>query len=852
VTPSTELGSHLSEKGQPRPDSLRVQISYELIRLLSEQLYTSPAKAIEELVVNAWDADARTCSVYVHSAIEGPDESDPRGVIAVFDDGHGMSEAGLRDLWHVGQSRKRDDDRPVKPKRAQIGKFGIGKLATYAVAGRITYISLVDETLLGVSVDFSSFKATSTGGEVVPVEVDVVAFDPEQLARDPDFAVAARATGQDPASLTAGDTPSWTLVVLEDLRQDALKLTAAKLRWVFSTAMPLESDFTLLLNGNEVPSVDESVEWLVNFDVSDLPDERLDTLSATTGELWKRVDGRLVAPSFPNGVSGHVRVAKESLYRPTTKRSDLGRSHGFFIRVLGRLVNEDDALFGLKPLSYSVFNRLAASLEADDLDKFLTAPREGVERGEEQTIFNQLLNSLFLHARDLYEAQRRDLSKEARRKNEGQRNYVGANLVEHPVADVLASSESGDEDDWFYLSLRAEPEQITALITSLYGAEVPRRTYLYQYDSLGASEPIVRFDPAASRFVLNIDHPIVTEFIDEEQRGRELVEVIATAEALLEIYLREARVPHTFARALLERRDSLLRSLTKDRVFSPKTLARNLREGMTHDKDLEIALVSAMRLLGFSAEHLSDSGNPDGVARYHDGRKLTTLTLEAKSTKEGNAPSLPAIDFAGLAEHRGKADGCLLLAAAYPGDTKEASAAAKRATELRISCWKVEDLSRVVEAAERRHIHARDIIDIVLSKFAPADVSEAVEELLTKKPWSHIELRRTVLNKIIEVYRTVPDADLTLNALAYQVGAELGGVEEREVRDAVEALVAGSAGGLHLSDGKDVIYVRAEPDELRRRLNNMTLADGPPRTKGTLRRDNLSLTDDDKAPEQES
>lgn len=142
-----------------------------------------------------------------------------------------------------------------------------------------------------------------------------------------------------------------------------------------------------------------------------------------------------------------------------------------------------------------------------------------------------------------------------------------------------------------------------------------------------------------------------------------------------------------------------------------------------------------------------------------------------------------------------------------------------------------------MEAAERRHIHARDILDIVLNKYTPVDVSDAVEELLTRKPWSQVEFRRAALDKIIEVYQTVPDADLTLNALAYQVGIHLGGVEEREVRDAVEALVAGSAGGLHLSDNKDVIYVRADPDELRRRLNAMTLADGPPRGKGTLRRD---------------
>ena len=40
--------------GAPLP----VTLSPELIGLLSEQLYRSPSKAIEELVVNAFDAEA--------------------------------------------------------------------------------------------------------------------------------------------------------------------------------------------------------------------------------------------------------------------------------------------------------------------------------------------------------------------------------------------------------------------------------------------------------------------------------------------------------------------------------------------------------------------------------------------------------------------------------------------------------------------------------------------------------------------------------------------------------------------------------------------------------------------------
>ena len=43
---------------------ITVSLSNELVQLLSDQLYSSPLKAIEELVVNAYDASASNCAVF--------------------------------------------------------------------------------------------------------------------------------------------------------------------------------------------------------------------------------------------------------------------------------------------------------------------------------------------------------------------------------------------------------------------------------------------------------------------------------------------------------------------------------------------------------------------------------------------------------------------------------------------------------------------------------------------------------------------------------------------------------------------------------------------------------------------
>jgi hypothetical protein len=129
-----------------------VSLSHALVRLLSEQLYQSPLKAIEELVVNSYDADARECRVFV------PLATDDRHFIAIYDDGHGMDYAGLVDLWQIGRSNKRSEEIQRRRRRKQIGKFGIGKLATYTIANQLTYLSKTNQGILAVTINFTAFQ----------------------------------------------------------------------------------------------------------------------------------------------------------------------------------------------------------------------------------------------------------------------------------------------------------------------------------------------------------------------------------------------------------------------------------------------------------------------------------------------------------------------------------------------------------------------------------------------------------------------------------------------------------------------------------------------------------------------
>src|SRR5689334_10586115 len=103
--------------GIPTSD-IDVKISYRIIQLFSEGLYSSPNKAIEELVSNSFDAGAENVQVLL-SADLGADDS----TIVVIDDGEGMDEAGLKSHWIIGESGKRKKSLALPKGRKQIGKF---------------------------------------------------------------------------------------------------------------------------------------------------------------------------------------------------------------------------------------------------------------------------------------------------------------------------------------------------------------------------------------------------------------------------------------------------------------------------------------------------------------------------------------------------------------------------------------------------------------------------------------------------------------------------------------------------------------------------------------------------------
>jgi hypothetical protein len=229
--------------------------------------------------------------------------------------------------------------------------------------------------------------------------------------------------------------------------------------------------------------------------------------------------------------------------------------------------------------------------------------------------------------------------------------------------------------------------------------------------------------------------------------------------------------------------------------------------------------------------------NPDGVARLRDYSKgERKITLEAKSSI--SAPSLGAIDFAGLARHVKEqgAQGCLLVAPRYPGSTRGAdAAAAQTASSLRISCWTVEQLARVVEAMTTRDITATQVLDIVLEAFPPDDVAKRVEQLLAEPAYPPRELAQAIMAALRTLEDIGPqDRVRSIDMVLPELGREGVRASIVEVRGAVKVLAAASQGGMTMMPN-DRFRLDVSVEELERRVAAVTGGDASARRQSTFR-----------------
>lgn len=652
-------------------ESIPVHINFDIIRLFSEGLYRSPHKAIEELVSNAYDAEARRVHVLLP---EQPD--DPTAALAplwVIDDGRGMDAGGFRQLWRVAESNKKNVS-SASNGRLPIGQFGIGKLAAYVLARKLTHLSRVDDKLLLTIMDFR----TVTGRQAEdndPVRISLRRVD-EATARQ----CLAEIKHRDPSAwkLMFGDgkqSRTWTAAGMSDFKDLYGKLSTGTLRWVLSTGLPLHGNFKIRLNGRQVASSKERLPEIKSL--------QLDDDLAGIGR-----------------VTGTARIFEKQL--TTGKSEQAGRSHGFFIRVRGRVINLEDELFGVEALNHAAWSRFVLEVDADGLREHLLSSREGVRDSEEVGEFRQHLRKTFNRCRTAYDewekSQNDQLDLLSLSENPSPR------VTEPLLRGVRKTVETGSES--FYIEApKGVADENRSDWLATYEDEASAKPFdRTEFLSEGPHAPAIRYDPVTRCLVVNRDHPFVDK-LTGGGRHRNPATLFASSEVLLECQLQDQGIDRGMVADVLRDRDDVLRLMAGDAPHTAVEVRRLLQVANQDRNALERATGVAFRVLGFEYEPRGGAASgPDGILVARLGRHKTLadykVVYDAKQTHE---PSVPAdkIDFASLEDFRRteQADFGFFIAAAYASEMNPDGALNRRiegVTSCRPTLLKIEHLRRLV------------------------------------------------------------------------------------------------------------------------------------------------------------
>jgi len=778
-------------------DKIDVRLSYRIVRLFSEGLYVSPNKAIEELVANSFDAGARRVAIFLPA-----DFHEQGATIAVVDDGEGMDAGGLKQHWLIGKSDKRD--LPTLPLgRQQIGKFGIGKLATYVLANRLTHISKKGGRYYSTSMNFK--MVDDRGDDEVepksPIKIslrELTEAEAKQALKQWMGAAAFQNCGF--RLFGTSGTKSWTFAILSDLKDKVHEIRRGRLEWVLRTALPLRDDFAIYLDGAKLePSKTGKgriKRWTLGKDIDELPKPAPDEIEAIEDKSQPEdSEARFALEHEAVGrITGYAEVYRDLL---TGKSDELGRSHGFFVYVLGRLINAEDGHFGIPPdeLRHGTFGRIRVVVHMDGLDEYLQSDRERIRQGPVLKDTQNILRAIFNKIRP--ELEKADAGEDPGAKLARKLAGSPASLARRPIIEMARAALDGRiKSRYIALPPATTKNERDKLISTLETrAETPEQFVGgvdFAYDAT-SNDGIAVYDVVTGRLRVNGLHPFVGAFFDEftsKTSGLPL-EMFAMAEVLLESHLHQAGLKQGQIDDVMTARDQLLRYVAQESGRRTALNVANALRNARNDEDrLEIEVVEAFRSLGFDATRVGGKGKPDGVAKAHlspgeDNKpRRYAATLEAKSKrKDGTKLKTQTLGVSTIAQHRDEAqcEHAIVVAPAFDHMPGKASALAKHIKVDRdstaasgrprtITAIHIEDLARLVQLRPVKRLGLAKIREMLQTCSLPEQCKEWVNkverESVAKPPYERI------INAIHALQQEYHMAAVEYGALRVALGKE--------------------------------------------------------------------------------
>jgi len=754
-------------------DHIDVRISHRIIRLFSEGLYSSPNKAVEELVSNSFDAGAKNVHV-----ILSPDLRDSDATIVVVDDGEGMDNEDLKKHWIIGESTRRTPN--GSPRRKPIGKFGIGKLSTYVLATQLTHICKSGGTYYAATMDYSRLDGTPSDASEGVFDEQNIPIPLRTLTKKQAKDVVQRwvdgeKEGYQALKLFGAEaSDSWTVAIMSGLKDMGKKIRIGLLKWVLSTAMPQRSDFRLFMDGDPVtpPKMDEPLARLViGKDVIQLSKpcpqgliEREDTNEDPDSvHRYGLYDG----DGLLGRISGYIEIFENDLDRGKEK---FGQSNGFFVYVHERQVNEDDLGFGIERnlLRHGTFARFRMVVHIDSLDPALRSSRESFQQGELYAAVQNVLRAAFNLARNrLAEYDRKQTP--ASRMSASISSAPGS-MTRKPLL-ALARMVAENRATPFYLRFPsgltpdAQSEFQDTLTDQSDDAEgLLRSTELSVLDS---GEGLAVFDVLEGKLLINSSHPFVAAFQEHftDPRKSLPLEMLVMSEVLIEAHLYHMGLTEDKIRDVIGTRDELLRQFVRSSARrTAGMIALALTEARDDANKLEEEMRSAFEAMGFAnVIRIGGRGEPDGTAEAHlaaaeDGTvQRYKVGLEAKS---GGGVSAKRLGVSGIGRHMVKrnCDHHLVVGNSFATSTGEDAASVQEirtfrenskanGTERTITLMQIDDLARLVRIVSAKRVGGlRRIRELFKNCVTPEECKTWVDTLAAEEPENrpYMEILETI------------------------------------------------------------------------------------------------------------
>ena len=823
-----------------------MQIGPRFLELFSENLYSSPNKAFEELVSNSWDAGASVVHVAIPSS-----RKDAASGVWVLDNGESMDLRGLEQLWAVASSAKRDRDDPPRP---QIGKFGIGKLATYILANEVTYIcKAADGIVRSVTMDFLDIEEEAGGSDAsqrlhvgpFPLEVrrlsneesrSLISTFPEgvHLLDLIDQGIPSP-TGETEVEDGFGGEPTeenpqpkgtWTLALLTNLKDQGRRIQAYQIRRMLRAALPLGASIAIGVNGEAVESTKLEIpvheQWILGPGLGlDLLEWDEDSDPVEVKEPKSPAYPHVKIKGIDGPITGTVRLYEQRI--SGGKSEDRARSVGFFVNVRGRVIALDDPYFGLENLSHGAWANFRCLVRADGLDAILNVERDTLRDGPQLRLFRALLRALFNKARSSYTGMASAVWPNAgellqKRWDAFPLHDLGQMVSERigtaiPLPSFVDSSDVEDAD-----ALRTEWQHIASerpadLIAGVVDVDAE------------PSEPMATYRLGARQLLVNSNHPFVREH-GATAEEKELVRDLALLDFLVETRMITLGIDPGAVEEVNQYRDQVMRVMARLRRRTGAQIAQLLEESTGHSRGLEVVVGEALDYLGFLVTPIGGNGEPEGVAkaaltpRIDDQPETYSFTYEAKSTgrRSGRVPS-DDVNPGKLQRHRLKhrADYTLVVANDFADGVVVEECERYHVTPMRAT-----DLATLLIRSGNRGMIHLSTLRTVFKFHDPDSVHDWVQTLTIDGVPEHALTLELLLDGIETVGFEGPDV-INSSTVARELRQKLGQID-RPTNTEVKAVAQGLGvllPGLIEVSGQGDLYLAGSVQVIRQRIREM-------------------------------